>query len=103
MSRDLEPACARVVGTETRAIIRRLGLGWKVKCKTISFSCLGYGASVYAEISVDRRLTDEERRLFADMLRDIRGWPYSEGGGSAVIQLKGQAYPMGGTIHHHER
>lgn len=95
---ETQPADARTLGTAVRKTLKALGLDWKVKCQTVSFSGFGYGAAPFAEIATERLMTDPEKKALADCLREVRERPYDEGGGKGIIQMSGNDYAFGGSI-----
>lgn len=92
---QIRPATARKFGAAVRRILKELGLNWKVQCKTVSFHGFGYGASPFADIQTDRRLTYIECSALADTVRALRADPE---GGRGIIELKGPDYAFGGAI-----
>lgn len=92
---EVRPADARVFGAAVRKTLKALGLNWKVQCKTVSFSGFGYGASPFADIQTDRKLTYIECSALADAVRALRADP---AGGKGIIELKGPDYAFGGSI-----
>lgn len=92
---EAPPASARALGAAVRKTLKKLGLDWKVKSSTVSFSGFGYGSVPFAEIQTARRLTYIESSALADALRELRDAP---NGGKGIIQLAGKDYAFGGTI-----
>ena len=95
---ETQPANARTLGSAVRKTLKALGLDWKVKCQTVSFSGFGYGAAPFAEVATERLLTDAEKKSLADCLRELRARPSTEGGGKGIIQMSGKDYAFGGSI-----
>ena len=95
---ETQPANARTLGTAVRKTLKALGLDWKVKCQTVSFSGFGYGAAPFAEIDTERRLTGTEKKSLAACLRELRARSAEEGGGTGIIRMSGNDYAFGGTI-----
>lgn len=98
----LPPANARTMGALVRKTLKGMSIPWKVRCQSVSFAGLGYGSAPFAEIETERALTAEERVKLAEALRELRALSAEQGGGAGIIQLRGIAYPFGGSIHHHE-
>lgn len=94
-SSEIRPADARTFGTAVRKTLKELGLHWKVQCKTVSFSGFGYGASPFARIQTERKLTYIECSALADTVRAVRADP---NGGKGIIELAGSDYAFGGSI-----
>ncbi len=93
--KDIPPASARALGAAVRKTLKAMGLPWKVKSETVSFSGFGYGSAPFAKISTERLLTYIECSKLADTLRELR----SNGTGKGIIQLEGRDYAFGGAIH----
>lgn len=96
---ETQPANARTLGTAVRKTLKALGLDWKVKCQTVSFSGFGYGAAPFAEIATERLLTYVECSALADALRVLRADP---NGGKGIVQMSGKDYAFGGSIGHND-
>ena len=96
---EVIPANTRRLGKVVRETLREMGLDWKVQAKTVSFTGFGYGEGSFAEVHTQRRLTYCECRKIAIALRALRKLPVEEGGGAAIVSLRGADYPFGGAIN----
>jgi hypothetical protein len=97
--KDIPVASARTLGSAVRKTLKELGLDWKVKCSTVSFSGFGYGSMPFAEIETTRLLTYIECSTLADTLRRLRADPK---GGKGIIKMNGRDYAFGGSIGHND-
>ena len=78
-----------------RKALKGLGLDFKVKASTVSFSGLGYGSMPFAEVETARLLDYVQCSTLADALRKLRVDP---AGGKGIVRLNGRAYAFGGAI-----
>lgn len=92
---EAPPADARTLGAAVRKTLKKLGLDWKVRSSTVSFSGFGYGSMPFAEIQTTRLLTYIESSALADTLRELRA---ASNGGKGIIRLAGKDYAFGGAI-----
>ena len=92
----IPPAPTRVFGKAIRGVLSALQLPWRVRCSTVSFSGLGYGASQFARVETERKLTYFECSKLADKVRELR----KNGVGRGIVELRGPDYAMGGYIGH---
>lgn len=94
MTQTKQPS-ARKYGNAIRNALKNTP--YSCTTKTIGFSGFGYGCSIVAEIrTFDQPITSGLRELLISVRNQFEA--LADDGNHFIIELKGPAYPFGGTI-----